>query len=182
MAVVFSCSFMCTLFFFFSSRRRHTRCALVTGVQTCALPIWQRARHDCAGTVATPRRPGPGPGSPAATIPRHFSQPRRALAPAPARDSAGRKPAQRPATMTSTAELSSPASAGPGLTRRVVDPDYTLEDRFTRTRRRIYLSGVPALVRLPLMPRLREEAAGLDTGGFISGYRGSPLGGFDLEL
>src|SRR3546814_974345 len=31
------------LFFFFSSRRRHTRCALVTGVQTCALPIWLRA-------------------------------------------------------------------------------------------------------------------------------------------
>src|SRR3546814_5767992 len=30
---------MCFLFFFFSSRRRHTRCALVTGVQTCALPI-----------------------------------------------------------------------------------------------------------------------------------------------
>src|SRR3546814_4803407 len=89
----------------------------------------QRARHDCAGTVATPRRPGPGPGSPAATIPRHFSQPRRALAPAPARDSAGRKPAQRPATMTSTAELSSPASAGTGLTRGVVDPDYTLDDR-----------------------------------------------------
>src|SRR3546814_13464044 len=29
-----------SLFFFFSSRRRHTRCALVTGVQTCALPIW----------------------------------------------------------------------------------------------------------------------------------------------
>src|SRR3546814_569171 len=33
----------CTIFvFFFSSRRRHTRCALVTGVQTCALPIWSR--------------------------------------------------------------------------------------------------------------------------------------------
>src|SRR3546814_2924715 len=31
---------MCVLFFFFSSRRRHTRCALVTGVQTCALPIY----------------------------------------------------------------------------------------------------------------------------------------------
>src|SRR3546814_12829717 len=36
-------SFM--LFFFFSSRRRHTRCALVTGVQTCALPICQLKRH-----------------------------------------------------------------------------------------------------------------------------------------
>src|SRR3546814_331797 len=34
-----------SLFFFFSSRRRHTRCALVTGVQTCALPISDRARH-----------------------------------------------------------------------------------------------------------------------------------------
>ncbi|GAA3912248.1 indolepyruvate ferredoxin oxidoreductase family protein [Luteimonas lutimaris] len=84
--------------------------------------------------------------------------------------------------MTSTAELSSPASAGTGLTRGVVDADYTLEDKFTRTRGRIYLSGVQALVRLPLMQRLRDEAAGLDTGGFVSGYRGSPLGGFDLEL
>src|SRR3546814_3658219 len=32
----------CGSYFFFSSRRRHTRCALVTGVQTCALPIWAR--------------------------------------------------------------------------------------------------------------------------------------------
>src|SRR3546814_8196072 len=40
--------FLCFCFFFFSSRRRHTRCALVTGVQTCALPISrrrQRRRH-----------------------------------------------------------------------------------------------------------------------------------------
>src|SRR3546814_5630001 len=36
--------YVCSLFFFFSSRRRHTRCALVTGVQTCALPI-------CAGAA-----------------------------------------------------------------------------------------------------------------------------------
>src|SRR3546814_7682005 len=36
---------MLLLIFFFSSRRRHTRCALVTGVQTCALPIWPRARR-----------------------------------------------------------------------------------------------------------------------------------------
>jgi indolepyruvate ferredoxin oxidoreductase len=84
--------------------------------------------------------------------------------------------------MTSTAELSSPASANTLLTHGVVDPDYTLEDKFTRTEGRIYLSGVQALVRLPLMQRLRDQAAGLNTGGFISGYRGSPLGGFDLEL
>jgi indolepyruvate ferredoxin oxidoreductase len=49
-------------------------------------------------------------------------------------------------------------------------------------RRKAYLSGVQALVRLPLMQQLRDEAAGLNTAGFVSGYRGSPLGGFDLEL
>src|SRR3546814_20001491 len=36
---------ICLLFFFFSSRRRHTRCALVTGVQTCALPICREIGH-----------------------------------------------------------------------------------------------------------------------------------------
>ncbi|RZA20034.1 MAG: indolepyruvate ferredoxin oxidoreductase family protein, partial [Lysobacteraceae bacterium] len=84
--------------------------------------------------------------------------------------------------MTSTAELSSPSSANTDLTKSVVDPDYTLEDKYRRTQGRIYLSGVQALVRLPLMQKLRDERAGLDTAGFISGYRGSPLGGFDLEL
>ncbi len=84
--------------------------------------------------------------------------------------------------MTSTAELSSPSSASALLTNGVTDPDYTLEHRYTRTRGRVYLSGVQALVRLPLMQRLRDQAAGLNTAGFISGYRGSPLGGFDLEL
>src|SRR3546814_2451253 len=37
--IIYSLWLVCFLFFFFSSRRRHTRCALVTGVQTCALPI-----------------------------------------------------------------------------------------------------------------------------------------------
>ncbi|BAV95606.1 indolepyruvate ferredoxin oxidoreductase family protein [Lysobacter enzymogenes] len=84
--------------------------------------------------------------------------------------------------MTSTAELSSPSSANTDLTNSVLDPDYTLEHKYTRQEGRIYLSGVQALVRLPLMQRLRDQAAGLNTAGFISGYRGSPLGGFDLEL
>ena len=84
--------------------------------------------------------------------------------------------------MTSTAELSSPASANSALTHDALDVDYTLDHKYTRTDGRIYLSGVQALVRLPLMQKLRDQAAGLNTGGFISGYRGSPLGGFDLEL
>src|SRR3546814_4829199 len=41
------------LFFFFSSRRRHTRCALVTGVQTCALPIYSRSTFDLDGRMST---------------------------------------------------------------------------------------------------------------------------------
>ncbi|PAL05303.1 hypothetical protein B8W90_12140, partial [Staphylococcus hominis] len=74
----------------------------------------------------------------------------------------------------------SPSSAN--LPAGPLDDSYTLDHKYTRTDGRIYLSGVQALVRLPLMQRLRDQAAGLDTAGFISGYRGSPLGGFDLEL
>ncbi|WP_313342355.1 indolepyruvate ferredoxin oxidoreductase family protein [Stenotrophomonas sp.] len=83
--------------------------------------------------------------------------------------------------MTSTAELTSPSSANAPAAGGL-DDGYTLDHKYTRTDGRIYLSGVQALVRLPLMQRLRDQAAGLDTAGFISGYRGSPLGGFDLEL
>ena len=62
------------------------------------------------------------------------------------------------------------------------DPDYELVDRYRRETGRIYLSGVQALVRLPMMQRQRDRAAGLDTRGFISGYRGSPLGTYDMAL
>jgi len=58
----------------------------------------------------------------------------------------------------------------------------TLDDKYVSTSGRIYLSGVQALVRLALVQRLRDQAAGLNTGGFISGYRGSPLGGLDEAL
>jgi indolepyruvate ferredoxin oxidoreductase len=64
----------------------------------------------------------------------------------------------------------------------IVDPEYTLDHKYTRFDGRIYLSGVQALVRLPLMQRQRDKASGLNTGGFISGYRGSPLGGLDQAL
>ncbi len=58
----------------------------------------------------------------------------------------------------------------------------TLEDSFTKTSGRVYLTGTQALVKLPLLQKERDRRAGLNTAGFITGYRGSPLGGFDIQL
>src|SRR5437868_5975492 len=58
----------------------------------------------------------------------------------------------------------------------------TLDDKYALERGRVYLTGTQALVRLPMMQRQRDLAAGLNTACFISGYRGSPLGGFDQAL
>ena len=58
----------------------------------------------------------------------------------------------------------------------------TLEDKFTRVSGRVYLTGTQALIRLLLEQRARDCAQGLKTAGFVSGYRGSPLGGFDQAL
>lgn len=58
----------------------------------------------------------------------------------------------------------------------------SLDDKYTATSGKIYLSGVQALVRLPLIQRQRDLAVGLNTAGFISGYRDSPLGGLDQTL
>jgi indolepyruvate ferredoxin oxidoreductase len=60
--------------------------------------------------------------------------------------------------------------------------DVSLDDKYTATTGKIFLSGIQALVRLPMMQRLRDEQAGLKTAGFVSGYRGSPLGGLDENL
>ncbi|WP_374764481.1 indolepyruvate ferredoxin oxidoreductase family protein [Yunchengibacter salinarum] len=60
--------------------------------------------------------------------------------------------------------------------------DYRLEDRFNLDRKRVFLTGTQALARLPLMQRAADKARGLNTAGFISGYRGSPLGGYDQQL
>lgn len=59
---------------------------------------------------------------------------------------------------------------------------YTLSDRYARRSGRVFLTGTQALVRIMLDQARRDEDAGLNTAGFISGYRGSPLGGLDLEL
>jgi len=58
----------------------------------------------------------------------------------------------------------------------------SLDDKFRLQRGRVFLSGIQALVRLPLMQSARDEAAGRRTAGFVSGYRGSPLAGLDRQL
>ena len=58
----------------------------------------------------------------------------------------------------------------------------TLDDKYLLERGRVFLTGTQALVRLPMMQRRRDAAAGLNTAGFIAGYRGSPLGGLDQQL
>ena len=58
----------------------------------------------------------------------------------------------------------------------------TLDDKYSLASGRAFMSGVQALVRLPMLQRQRDASAGLNTGGFISGYRGSPLGAYDQML
>ena len=58
----------------------------------------------------------------------------------------------------------------------------TLDDKYSIDRGRAFMSGVQALVRLPMLQRTRDAINGLNTGGFISGYRGSPLGTYDQAL
>ena len=60
--------------------------------------------------------------------------------------------------------------------------DVDLDDKYTRARGRVFLTGIQALVRLVFTQRQRDLAAGHRTAGYISGYRGSPLGGLDLQL
>ena len=62
------------------------------------------------------------------------------------------------------------------------DPHYELEDRYRLQSGSVFLTGTQALTRLPMMQRQRDLAAGLNTAGFISGYRGSPLGNYDMAL
>ena len=57
-----------------------------------------------------------------------------------------------------------------------------LSDKYTQSAGRVYLTGIQALVRLPMDQMRRDRAAGLKTGAFVSGYEGSPLAGFDLAI
>ncbi len=58
----------------------------------------------------------------------------------------------------------------------------SLDDKYAAEDGRVFLTGIQALVRLPMTQMRRDRAAGLNTAAFISGYRGSPLGGYDQQL
>jgi indolepyruvate ferredoxin oxidoreductase len=72
------------------------------------------------------------------------------------------------------------------MNKHVTDKDllasYHLSDRYTLESGRVFLTGTQALVRVVLDQARRDRAAGWNTGGFVSGYRGSPLGAVDLEM
>ena len=58
----------------------------------------------------------------------------------------------------------------------------SLDDKYALENGRALMSGVQALVRLPMLQKKRDALGGLNTAGFVSGYRGSPLGGYDQAL
>ena len=59
---------------------------------------------------------------------------------------------------------------------------YQLDDRYEMTKGRVFLTGTQALARIMLDQSRRDQNAGMNTAGFVSGYRGSPLGAVDLEF
>jgi indolepyruvate ferredoxin oxidoreductase len=69
----------------------------------------------------------------------------------------------------------------PDAVRKALE-SVTLDDKYALDSGRAFMSGVQALVRLPMLQRTRDAMAGLNTAGFVSGYRGSPLGGYDQAL
>ncbi len=71
--------------------------------------------------------------------------------------------------------MNAPLSAQQALTPEAI----SLDDKYTLASGRVFLTGTQALIRLPMMQRQRDLAAGLNTAGYISGYRGSPLGSVD---
>jgi indolepyruvate ferredoxin oxidoreductase len=60
--------------------------------------------------------------------------------------------------------------------------DVTLDDKYDLSKDRVFITGTQAVIRLMLMQKERDRRAGLNTAGFVSGYRGSPLGGLDQQF
>ena len=60
--------------------------------------------------------------------------------------------------------------------------DVGLQDKYDLNKSTVFVSGTQALVRLCLLQAEKDRAAGLNTAGYVTGYRGSPLGGIDLQF
>ena len=60
--------------------------------------------------------------------------------------------------------------------------EVSLNDKYTKDSGRVFMTGIQALVRLPMLQSARDKAAGLNTAAYITGYRGSPLGGLDMQF
>jgi len=68
------------------------------------------------------------------------------------------------------------------MTQALMRTDYRLADSLEATSGQVFLTGTQALIRLALMQSARDDERGIRSAGFISGYRGSPLGGYDQAL
>ena len=65
---------------------------------------------------------------------------------------------------------------------RVSGNNYQLADRYQKVEGHFFLTGIQALARLPIQQLRNDRVAGLNTAAFVSGYPGSPLGGYDAEI
>src|SRR5204862_1100591 len=76
-----------------------------------------------------------------------------------------------------------PAGHTAGGTESIMSLNHvTLDDKYDLTKTRVFVTGYQALVRLTLMQKERDRRAGLNTAGYVTGYRGSPLGGLDYQF
>ena len=88
----------------------------------------------------------------------------------------------RPPFGESCVESAAEGATVPVASVSLARPDYQLSDNLWAQRGQIFLTGTQALVRLLVMQRQRDAAAGIDSKGFVSGYRGSPLGALDMAI
>jgi len=75
--------------------------------------------------------------------------------------------------------MNAPHPSAQSLLQDRLQNDISLDDKYTLERGRVFITGIQAMIRLPMLQRQRDIQAGLNTAGFITGYRGSPLGSVD---
>src|SRR6478672_7079234 len=75
--------------------------------------------------------------------------------------------------------MNAPHPSAQSLLQDRLQNDISLDDKYTLERGRVFITGIQAMIRLPMLQRQRDIQAGLNTAGFITGYRGSPMGSVD---